>query len=100
MFLREFVDSPFEFRMKSMADVPLVEFDSERSCQRLLAKNSVGYEESKLPCFRAVMVAAEPLKDSLLRDGIVSYVVALQGTRAILIFQTADRLRVFCFLCD
>jgi len=83
VFLREFVDSPFEFRMKSMADVPLVEFDSNRSRQRFSVENPVGYEESKLPCFRAVVVAAEPLKNSLLRDRIVSYVVALQRTGAV-----------------
>ena len=93
------MDSSFEFRMKSIADVPLVELDSNRSRQGPSAENPVGYEESKLPRFYAVMVAAEPLKDSLLRNGIVSYVIALQGAGAILVFQTADRLPVFCFLC-
>src|SRR6266404_7640877 len=92
MFLRKFVNSPFEFWMKSVKDVPFIESDSNWSGQRLSAENSVGYKEAKLSCFRAVMVAAEPLQDFLLGDGIVSHVVALQGTGAIFVFQTADTL--------
>ena len=77
MSFRKFVDSPFESHVKPVADAPVVEFDSDRSCQRPSTENLLGYEESKFPCFRAVMVAAKPLKDSLLRDGIISYVVVL-----------------------
>src|SRR6266404_3000429 len=91
MFLRKFVNSPFEFWMKSVKDVPFIESDSNWSGQRLSAENSVGYKEAKLSCFRAVMVAAEPLQDFLLGDGIVSHVVALQGTGAIFVFQRQTR---------
>lgn len=44
------------------------------------------------------MVAAKPLKDSLLRHRIVPYVVALQRTGAIVVSKLAYRFLVFCFL--
>ena len=100
MFIGKFMDSHFESRMESVADVPLIEFDSHRSGKRPSAKNPVGYEEAKLTCFHAVMVVAEPLDDFLLRDGIVAYVVTLQGTGTIVVFKTADRLWIPFFFHD
>jgi hypothetical protein len=87
------MDSPFESWVKPVADMPLVEFDSDFPGQRSSSENPVGHEEAKLPRFRAVVVAAEPLEDILLGDGTVSYVVALQRAGAILVCKTAHGLR-------
>jgi hypothetical protein len=88
------MDSPFESWVKPVADMPIVEFDSSWPGQGLSAENPVGHEEAKLPRFRAVVVAAEPLEDILLGDGTVSNVVTLQRAGAILVCQTAHGLRL------
>ena len=64
--------SSFELWMKSVADVPLVESDSDSTGQRFSVENFVGYEEAKPPRFHPVIVKAEPLEDLFLQDGTVS----------------------------
>jgi hypothetical protein len=93
------MDSPFEFLVKPVADMPLVQCDSSWSGQGSSAENPIGNEEAEFPRFRAVVVAAEPLEDILLGDGTVSYVVMLQRAGAILVCQTAHGLRPSWFFC-
>jgi hypothetical protein len=85
MLLGKNVNPPFEIRVETKTNVPLVEFDSDRSGQGPSAENLVGHEEAKLLRFRAVILAAEPLDDLLLRDGTVSHMVTLQRAGTILV---------------
>lgn len=89
VLLRKFADSDFQIRVKSVADVPLVQRDSDLSRQRS-AKHFLGDEETKFSRFHTVVVPAERLEQAFLSDGVVSDVVARQATGAILTVQGAD----------
>lgn len=98
MLLGKDVNPPFEIRVEAKSNMPLVEFDSDWSWEGPSFENLVGYEKPKLSRLRAVVVVTEQLDYLPLGIGVISNMVPLQTTGAILILQTTYGLWAWWFL--